>query len=87
MSTLLSSALSSSPSLVDTSQSMSDAVTASTNSSRWNEVKKPPYQIDQQVKFLHLEAEVESLLQQLQRMKQQRETTVSTNSVDSQKAN
>ncbi|MBV8882896.1 MAG: hypothetical protein JO235_02690 [Chroococcidiopsidaceae cyanobacterium CP_BM_RX_35] len=30
------------------------------------------YQVAQQVKFLHLQAEVESLLQQLQIMKQQR---------------
>ncbi|MBV9389525.1 MAG: hypothetical protein JOZ78_24145 [Chroococcidiopsidaceae cyanobacterium CP_BM_ER_R8_30] len=30
------------------------------------------YQVTQQVKFLHLQAEVESLLQQLQIMKQQR---------------
>jgi len=34
--------------------------------------KQPPYQAAQQVKFLHLEAEVESLLQQLQTLKQQR---------------
>lgn len=32
----------------------------------------PVYQVDQQVKLLHLQAEVESLLQQLQIMKQQR---------------
>lgn len=36
------------------------------------ESKKVPYQVAQQVKFLHLEAEVESLLQQLQTLKQQR---------------
>lgn len=34
--------------------------------------KKPPYQLAQQVKFLHLQAEVECLLQQLQTLKQQR---------------
>lgn len=36
------------------------------------ELKQPPYQAAQQVKFLHLEAEVESLLQQLRTLKQQR---------------
>ena len=39
-----------------------------------NELKQPPYQVDQQVKFLHLEAEVESLWQQMQSLKQQRMT-------------
>ena len=42
-----------------------------------NELKKPPYQIDQQVKFLHLEAEIESLVLQLQSLKQQRLATTS----------
>lgn len=37
-----------------------------------HESTKVPYQVAQQVKFLHLEAEVESLLQQLQTLKQQR---------------
>lgn len=49
-----------------------------TNSSRSDESKKPPYQVDQQVKFLHLEAEVEYLLQQLQNLKQQRLATTSS---------
>lgn len=39
---------------------------------RLNELEKFSYQAAQQVKFLHLEAEVESLLQQLQTLKQQR---------------
>lgn len=51
--------------------------TESTNSPQQNEVKKPPYQLDQQVKFLHLKAEVESLLQQLQSLQQQRLATAS----------
>jgi hypothetical protein len=34
---------------------------------------KSLYQADQQVKYLHLQAEVESLLQQLQILKQQRQ--------------
>jgi hypothetical protein len=36
------------------------------------ELMKSTYQTDQQVKYLHLQAEVESLLQQLQILKQQR---------------
>lgn len=36
---------------------------------------KPPYQLALQVKFLHLAAEVESLLQQLQSIKQQRQSS------------
>jgi hypothetical protein len=34
---------------------------------------KSMYQADQQVKYLHLQAEVESLLQQLQILKEQRQ--------------
>ncbi|MGE5660500.1 MAG: hypothetical protein ACM37W_28260 [Actinomycetota bacterium] len=34
------------------------------------------YQADQQVKFLHLQAEVESLLLQLQALKEQRSTSL-----------
>jgi hypothetical protein len=49
-----------------------------TNSSRSDQSKKSPYQVDQQVKFLHLEAEVEYLLQQLQNLKQQRQATTSS---------
>ncbi|MCL1469700.1 hypothetical protein [Argonema antarcticum] len=37
--------------------------------------KKSVYQADQQIKLLHLEADVESLLQQLQYLKQQRLTS------------
>ncbi|MEH1778386.1 MAG: hypothetical protein V7K67_08845 [Nostoc sp.] len=46
---------------------MSDVQTTLISSSTWNESKKPPYQVDQQIKFLHLAAEVESLWQQLQK--------------------
>lgn len=49
-----------------------------TNTSGSDESKKPPYQVDQQVKFLYLEAEVEYLLQQLQNLKQQRLATTSS---------
>ena len=34
---------------------------------------KSPYQADQQVKFLHLQAEIDSLLIELQALKQQRQ--------------
>jgi len=37
------------------------------------EAMKSQYQVDQQVKFLHLQAEAESLLNQLQAIKQQRD--------------
>ncbi|MEB3280878.1 MAG: hypothetical protein VKK42_18340 [Lyngbya sp.] len=39
---------------------------------------KCPYNVDQQVKLLHLQAEVDTLLLQLQTMKQQRLTTHSS---------
>lgn len=52
-------------------------VSATTQGPRLNESKKFPYQVDHQVKFLHLQAEVELLLQQLQSLKQQRLATAS----------
>lgn len=68
--------MSGSPVLVSDRPLVSE-VSATTNRQGANELKKPPYQVDQQVKFLHLEAEVDSLLQQLQRLKQQRQATTS----------
>jgi hypothetical protein len=47
-----------------------------------NESKKFPYKAAVQVKFLHLQAEVESLLHQLQMLKQQRLATVSCDGGD-----
>jgi len=44
--------------------------------SRLLEAMKSQYQIDQQVKFLHLQAEAESLLNQLQAIKQQRQSPI-----------
>lgn len=44
----------------------------STRQPELNQVKKSPYQVAQQVKFLHLEAEIESLFMQLKTLKQQR---------------
>lgn len=43
--------------------------------SRVLEAMKAQYRIDQQVKFLHLQAEADTLLQQLQVMKQQRQAS------------
>lgn len=58
--------------LVSDPQSVNDLSATSTQRPRLNESKKPPYQLAQQVKFLHLQVEVECLLQQLQTLKQQR---------------
>ena len=44
---------------------------ASTHSTPAREIKKPPYQQERLVEFLQLKAEIESLLQHLQSMKQQ----------------
>ncbi|MBD0303397.1 MAG: hypothetical protein ICV85_14890 [Tolypothrix sp. T3-bin4] len=46
--------------------------------SRLLELMKSLYQTDQQVKYLHLQAEVESLLQQLKILKQQRLASVTS---------
>lgn len=46
--------------------------------SRLIEAMKAQYQLDQQLEFLHLQAETESLLQQLQAIKQRRETSVAS---------
>lgn len=67
--------MSRSQTLVAERQLASQSLAKPMDSTIQSESKKPPYQLDQQVKFLHLEAEVESLLQQLQRLKQQRQAT------------
>jgi hypothetical protein len=46
-----------------------------------NNSVKSMYPADQQVKFLHLQAEVDSLLQQLQILKQQKLTSVNTDTL------
>ncbi|OCQ91695.1 hypothetical protein BCD67_09325 [Oscillatoriales cyanobacterium USR001] len=48
----------------------------STISARSQESVKLIYQADQQVKFLHLQAEVETLLLELQTLKQHRHSTL-----------
>ncbi len=60
----------------------STSVCASLNQSRILEAMKTQYRLDQQVKFLSLQAETESLLQQLQALKQQRETVDLSGIVD-----
>ena len=53
--------------------SLSSSNPTSDPQSRLLEAMKSQYQLDQQVKFLHLQAETETLLQQLQVLKQQRQ--------------
>jgi hypothetical protein len=62
-------------------QSVRNPMAAVSTESRLLELMKSLYQTDQQVKYLHLQAEVESLLQQLKILKQQRLTSV-TSDVD-----
>jgi hypothetical protein len=79
------SSLSRSQLVVDDPQLGSEVSVNPTNDVRWNESKKSPYQVDQQVKFLHLEAEVETLLQQLQTIQQQRLAPNSKNAAELEK--
>ena len=78
-----SSSLSGSQLEVRNPQPVSNVSATSTERPRLNESKRSPYEIAQQVKFLHLEAEVESLLQQLQYLKQQRIAATSYEADDS----
>ena len=75
-----SSALLDAPSAIASTQSQRNRATAVTGNPRLLELMKSTYQADQQVKYLHLQAEVESLLQQLQILKQQRLTSVQPDS-------
>jgi hypothetical protein len=75
-----SSALLDAPSAIGSSQSVRNRSTVVTGNTRLLELMKSTYQADQQVKYLHLQAEVESLLQQLQILKQQRLTSVQPDS-------
>lgn len=58
---------------VGNSHPVSDASTTSNGRTRVMEMMKSLYQADQQAKYLNLHAEVNSLLQQLQTIKQQRQ--------------
>ncbi len=69
------SSLIDSPSPVGKSQTLSSPRTAVTENPRLTALMKSLYQADQQVKYLHLQAEVESLLQHLQILKQQRQSS------------
>jgi hypothetical protein len=55
--------------------SLADVSTATIDNQRIMQLTKSLYQADHQEKFLHLQAEVESLLQQLQSLQQQKLTT------------
>ncbi|HBB35226.1 MAG TPA: hypothetical protein DDZ80_18895 [Cyanobacteria bacterium UBA8803] len=75
MSTLSASVISR-PAQVSDSRTEQTPSTIAANDPRLIQLMKSLYQADQQVKYLHLQAEVDSLLQQLQILKQQRLTTV-----------
>lgn len=77
-----SSSLLDSPSSVRNSQAMRTSSTAVTENPRLISLMKSMYQADQQVKYLHLQAEVESLLQQLQILKQQRQCSLVNSDTD-----
>ncbi len=77
MSTRLSSVLDS-PRPTGDSQPARKRSTAVSGDSRLMELMKSLYQADQQVKYLHLQAEVESLLQQQRILKQQRLASVTS---------
>ncbi|OKH23332.1 hypothetical protein NIES1031_17915 [Chroogloeocystis siderophila 5.2 s.c.1] len=71
---ICSATMSPSSTLADNDQAMTTVSGTSIARSPWNESQKSLYAAGVQVKFLHLEAEVESLLQQLQAIKKQRTT-------------
>jgi hypothetical protein len=68
-----SASLIDSPRSVGNSQAMRTSRAAETENPRLMALMKSLYQADQQLKYLHLQAEVETLLQQLQILKQQRQ--------------
>ncbi len=77
-----SSSLIDAPSRIRDSASATNRSTAATNDNRLHELMKSIYQADQQVKYLHLQAEVDSLLHQLKIQKQQRLVSVTPDSRD-----
>ncbi|NET58837.1 MAG: hypothetical protein F6K47_22610 [Symploca sp. SIO2E6] len=64
-----------SPSPIGEPQSVKNPSMAAANDTRLLELMKSLYPTDQQVKYLHLQAEVDSLLQHQQIIKQQRLTS------------
>lgn len=60
------------PQVTASNPEMASSATLPTSFARKLDSVKSPYQADQQVKFLHLQAEIDSLLLQVQTLKQQR---------------
>lgn len=60
------------PQITASNPEMASSSTLPTGFTRKVESVKSPYQADHQVKFLHLQAEIESLLLQVQTLKQRR---------------
>ncbi|MCW6052551.1 hypothetical protein K4039_21365 [Lyngbya sp. CCAP 1446/10] len=60
------------PQITASNPEMASSSTRSTCLTRELDLVKCPYQADQQVKFLHLQAEIDSLLLQVQTLKRQR---------------
>lgn len=60
------------PQITASNPEMASSSTLPTGLTRKVESVKSPYQADHQVKFLHLQAEIESLLLQVQTLKQRR---------------
>ena len=60
------------PQVTASNPEMASSSTLSTSFARKVDSVKCPYQADQQVKFLHLQAEIDSLLLQVQTLKRQR---------------
>jgi len=73
-----SSSLNDSASSIGDSQALKNSSMVALKDARMLELMKSLYQADQQVKYLHLQAEVDSLLQYQQIIKQQRLTSGST---------
>lgn len=72
MSTNLVSGLYTEQSSVDRSFSIENSSIAVSNEGRLIQLMKSHYQADQQVKYLHLQAEVEALLGQLKTIQKQK---------------
>jgi hypothetical protein len=79
---LMSTRLSSAPISQSSVERSGNYLPAASDNPRLKKLKESLYQAEQQAKFLHLQAEVESLFQKLQTLKQQR--TSSANSQTSE---
>ena len=76
------------PQITASNPEMASSSTVAIGFTRKVESVKSPYQADHQVKFLHLQAEIESLLLQVQTVKQRRsiaysQVAIGQNSVNS----